>query len=741
MFASVFSRMAAFAAVLTAGALCAQSAMADVKLPKVFGSNMVLQQGMPVNVWGWAGPGESVKVSFGDASAETKATEKGEWKLSLPAQDASAKPAKLTVEGKNKIVFENVLVGEVWLCSGQSNMQMGVTVSDGAEKELASCENPNIRLFHVKTKFAPIPQTDVDSAGWLLCNSENLAKAAPWGGFSAAGYYFGKDLNKALNVPVGLIASNWGGTRIEPWTSPEGFAQVPSLNDIYKKVLTSDFRTSMHKERIDKLIDDMTVWIAAAQKARDSEAVVPPFPAFPAEFVPPAQGQQQTPCWLYNAMLHGLIPFQMRGAIWYQGESNHGEGKLYVDKTKALVASWRQLWGNPAMPYYLVQIAPYQYGSENPFTTAEFWEAQYEITKAIPNTGIVGTTDIANLKDIHPKNKAEVGRRLALQALAKTYGKKDIESDGPAFKSFSVEGSKVRVAFDNVPTGLKSNDGKPLDWFEIIDAEKGGFVAAKAEIDGKAVVLSAEGVDKPVAIRFAWSKLAEPNLVSSEGLPAYPFRAGDVPKRDPLVNIPGTSDLELIYELDLGKLGANIVYDVDNSAKFKGAFDKIAYYLELGSKDGGKYIFVSTDAFTDDLKKIGVPTVASKANFQQLLKSMDVYSNVPGIVCGTGIKTGNIEFWPNNYGAPNAKNIPNASPAVYDFGDQFSDPVAGYGSMQIHNYGAKQTLFAINHWVTGQNADLGIGNRPGAPATDWTFAANAKSYEVKSLKVFVSPKR
>ncbi len=736
---SAFSRMTALAAVLTAGALCAQSAMADVKLPKVFGSNMVLQQGMPVNVWGWADPGESVTASFGDSKADAKANEKGEWKLVLPAPKTSATPAKLTIKGKNEIVLDNVLVGEVWLCSGQSNMQMGVGVCEEGQKPIEACENPNIRLFTVKMKFSAAPQSDVEGTGWQLCNPENLGKAKGWGGFSAAGYFFGKELNKALNVPVGLIESNWGGTRIEPWTPPVGFAQVPSLADLYKRVLVSDSSSSLHKQRIDQLVNEVSTWISEAQKARDAETAVPAFPAFPGEFVPPAKDQQQTPCWLYNAMIHGIVPFQIRGAIWYQGESNHGEGKVYTEKTKAQVAGWRKVWDNPAMPYYLVQIAPYQYGNENPYTTAEFWEAQFAITKEIPNTGIIGTTDIADLKDIHPKKKEEVGRRLALQALAKTYGKKDIVADGPAFKAMAVEGAKLRISFDNVPTGLKANDGKPLSWFEIIDADKGGFVQAKAEIDGKTVVLSADGVEKPVAVRFGWSKLAEPNLVSSEGLPAYPFRAGDVPKRNPLVNIPGAAGFELVYDLDLGKLAKDISYDVDNSDKIKGSFDRIAYYIELGSKDEPQYLFVSTEAFTDDIKKVGVPSLASKASFQQLLNNMEVYSNVKGIATGSGLK-GNIEFWPNNYGPANAKNVPNASAQGYDFGDQMSDPLDGYGSMQIHNYVAKQTLFAVNHWAAGKGADLGIGNRPDQQNSDWTFAGNAGSYELKRLRVFVSPK-
>jgi len=348
------------------------------------------------------------------------------------------------------------------------------------------------------------------------------------------------------------------------------------------------------------------------------------------------------------------------------------------------------------------------------------------------------TTDISMLNDIHPTNKKEVGRRLALLALANTYGKKDLVCYGPKFKSLKAEGSKLRISFDYAASGLASRDGKPLNWFEIIDGETGGFVKADAEIDGSSVLLSSPEVKKPVAVRFGWSKLAEPNLMNAEGLPAIPFRAGDVPDRDQLVFIPEAKDFQLVYDLELSKLGKEISYDVDSRAKIAGSFDRIAYMLELEPSGSDKqYVFVSMDAFTNDLAKIGVPTLASGASFQTKVGNMSVYSNVPGVVTGSGLKGGCIEFWPNNYGPANAAKIPNASNDNYDFGDQLSDPADGYGSMQVHNFDAKQTLFAINHWPAGSGADIGIGNKPGAQHSDWTFSNNAQSYAKKRLRVFV----
>jgi sialate O-acetylesterase len=239
-------------------------------------------------------------------------------------------------------------------------------------------------------------------------------------------------------------------------------------------------------------------------------------------------------------------------------------------------------------------------------------------------------------------------------------------------------------------------------------------------------------------MRFAWSMLAEPNLMNAEGLPAGAFRAGTVPKRDPLaLNVPEAKDYQLVYDLDLGKLGADITYDVDNHSKITRPFDRIAYFLELQDADKNtQYLYVSMEAFTDALDKIGVPTAKSGAHFQQNVANMNVYSNVKKIVARTGLTGGNIEFWPNNYGPANGASVPNASAQVYDFGDEPSGPADGYGSMQVHNHAAKQTLFAVNHWKEGSRADLGIGNQPtGNP--DWTFAGNASSYQAKRLRVLV----
>ncbi len=296
------------------------------------------------------------------------------------------------------------------------------------------------------------------------------------------------------------------------------------------------------------------------------------------------------------------------------------------------------------------------------------------------------------------------------------------------------------MTFDHVGSGLISRDGKPLNWFEIV-GEDTDFVPATATIDGDSVVLSAPEVKKPAAVRFGWNKLAEPNLANKEGLPAVPFRAGEVPKRDWLsLKVPEAKDYQLVYDLDLGKLSDNIAYNVDKSADIHGKIDRIAYFLELQRpSEPTRYAYVSLPAFTQDLSKVGIPTADSGASFQQLVDDMTVISNVKGIATGSHLSGGNIEFWPNNYSVINGKNIPNASGSVYDFGDQMETPVRGYGCMQIHNYAAKQTILAVNHWSAGNDADLGIGNSTGQ-TRDWTFTSNAPSYEVKRLRVLVHVK-
>ncbi len=687
--------------VLAVAVLClCATAQADVRLPHVFGSHMVLQRDQALPVWGWADAGEKITVQLGDGAPV-----------------------------KNTIVLDDVLVGEVWLCSGQSNMQGAVANTDNAHEEIAAANLPEIRHIAVPRVPAGFPADDFNG-DWRVCSPETV------GSFTAAGFYFARYLQPELNVPIGLINSSWGGTLIEPWTPPVGYARVPALDDILQRVTLTNPTSAGYKTVLAEYITQTQDWLGKARQALADEAPLEPAPAYPAEIAPFTD--RQDPTALCNSMICPLVPYAIRGAIWYQGESNHGDGMVYADKMKALVGGWRTLWNQGDFPFYYVQIAPYGYGTENAYILPTFWEAQTAALE-IPNTGMAVINDIGNLTNIHPTNKQDVGKRLALLALKRTYGRAEVVDSGPTFKSMSIDGRRIIVQFDNVGSGLASRDGKPLDWFEIIGMET-DFVKADAVIEGDTVVLTADEVKQPAAMRFAWHKTAEPNLMNKEGLPAWPFRAGEVPERDYLaLNVDEAKDYKLVYAFDVAKAAGTINYDEDNRDKIAGPFDRIAYFLELQTPgESTEYVYVSMDAFTDDLGKIGVPALATKAKFQQKVSNMNVVSNVEAIVTGTGLTGGNIEFWPHNYGPPNGAAVPNASATVWDFGDQPGDPENGYGCMQVHNYEAKQTIFAINHWAAGGGTDVGIGNSDG-DTRDWTFAANAGNYHVKKLRVLVRP--
>jgi sialate O-acetylesterase len=466
---------------------------ADVTLSPIIGSHMVLQRESACPIWGWAGEGEEVTVEFAGQKQTAKPDASGKWMVKLQPMKANSTGQTMIIRGKNELKLDDVLVGEVWLCSGQSNMEMTVGSSMNAKEESAAATDSRIRHIKVNNPPTKTPEAKVISQGWQPATPQTV------GGFTAAGYFFAREIAKNLDVPVGLLGANWGGTRIEPWTPPVGFKDVPALASIAEKLET--FPETQEKP----------------DKADPTKKVT--------------EVKLQSPLALFNGRIAPLIPFAIRGALWYQGESNNGEGMLYAEKMKALIGGWRKVWAMPEMPFYFVQLAPFIYGNANPENLARIWEAQAAALK-IPNTGMAVITDISMLKDIHPKNKQEVGRRLALWALAKTYGKKDVVFSGPLFKTAKFDGNKVVLSFDHVDGGLKSRDGAPLSHFQIAGEDK-KFVPAKAEIAGETVVIAGEGVEKPTAVRFGFNQDAEPNLANKTGLPASPFRTDDWPVQTP----------------------------------------------------------------------------------------------------------------------------------------------------------------------------------------------------------------
>jgi sialate O-acetylesterase len=486
--------------------ICVSTVFADVKLPHVLGSNMVLQRDMPVPVWGWADAREQVTITLGDHEATTTADADGNWRVTLPMMAAGG-PHKMTVNGdRNTIELTDILVGEVWVCSGQSNMQWSVRGSNDSEKEIAEANYPMIRLFHVPRKPSGLPADDVNAA-WRATTPETVEH------FSAVAYFFGRKLHKTLDVPIGLIHTSWGGTRIEPWTPPAGFASAPKVQGIHQQIQLDN---EDYRNKLGQKLDEIEVWVQETRTALAENKRILPMP----ENRHPLNHHTQ-PTGLYNGMVHPLVPFGIRGAIWYQGESNLQDGMMYHEKMKALINGWRTVWGQGDFPFYFVQLAPFNYRGEHALLLPQLWEAQ-SATLSVPNTGMVVTTDIGNTRDIHPRNKQDVGKRLGLWALAKTYHG-DVVYSGPLYKSMQVDGQKIRISFDTIGGGLVSRDNQPLTWFEIAD-NSGNFVKAQAEIAGDEVVVWSDTISEPTIVRFGWHQEAEPNLMNEEGLPASPFR-------------------------------------------------------------------------------------------------------------------------------------------------------------------------------------------------------------------------
>lgn len=702
---------------------------AELALPSIFSDHMVLQREQAVPVWGTADAGATLTVQFAGQSISTTADSAGKWRIDLKPLQASATPRELLVTSsmeQQTVALRDVLVGEVWLCSGQSNMQWAMQKSSKADMDIANAESATIRLYYTPRVASAHPLETIN-ASWTPCTPDTVRD------FSAVAYYFGKKLNHDLNVPVGLLHSSWGGTRIEPWTPPCGFEGIDALADIHAMLEKTLPDSPDYKQAMSGYLKQIKQWTAESSEAFEAGAYVSAPPALPEGLM--LGESHQTATKIYNAMIHAHVPFAIKGAIWYQGEANRRDGVLYIDKTRALLNGWRSLWGYE-FPFYFVQIAPFRYSTEAPEILAEFWEAQSAIVEQIPNTGMAVISDVTDLKDIHPANKEVPGTRLALLALDNTYGK-DHVSTGPVFDKMEQLDGALKVTFD-AAEGLSTRDGKAPDWFEVA-GEDGVFKQAQAVIEGSSVVLSSVEVPAPLVVRFAWHKLAIPNLVNGAGLPTSAFRAGKLPEVN-VTNLPEADGFRTVYQIEL-PVDANYAkaqpsYGVDNQAA-TGAFTQVAYFLEL-QKPGQarKYVFVSMDAFTDDVSKVGIPTVESGAKFMQQVLNLTVRSNVESLTDCSNSDGGNIEFWPGNYAPGNEQKIPGANPAKHDFGDAGSSQIPGYGSMQIHHWKAQQTVFAINHWGTTGVVDIGIGNSTGKTA-DWTFTGNAKDYTLRRLTVMV----
>jgi len=471
-----------------------------ITLASVFTHHMVLQQGIPVSVWGTARPGNMIRVMFAGQVKTTGVTSDGRWHLSLDPLEYSseprtlsagyASPAEKSPESETNYV-EDILVGEVWFCSGQSNMEMGMSETADRDKELRDAVYPGIRLYHIKKNASPFPVERISSR-WHECNPKALT-AYRWDGFSAVAFFFGRRLHKELGVPVGLIQSAFGGSRIHPWIPKEALKGIAALRKEYELL-----------ERADREYAEAVKVSAGAVHA----------------FSGNNEYSRLKPATLFNAMVFPVLPFVIRGLLWYQGESNVGEGMAYAEKMKALISGWRKKFGRRDLPFYYVQIPPYDYGEET--LLPSLWEAQ-EACLSIPHTGMITAVDMGDPKELHPPRKREIGERLALLSLWDTYGRNDVRWSGPVFSGIRIEGNIAVISFDHTEGGLASSDGKPLSCFAIAGPD-GIFVPARAEIHGTTVAVKSERVKVPAFVRFAWTNTSLPNLCNGAGLPARPFR-------------------------------------------------------------------------------------------------------------------------------------------------------------------------------------------------------------------------
>ena len=569
-----YHRLLAVAAIIAAS----PATRAAIKPASMFTDNAVLQQQMPVPVWGTADPNEAITVAINGATATTTAAADGKWSVKLPPLKAGG-PWTMTITGSaaDSITLSNVLVGEVWVCSGQSNMEFGIRLVADSEKAIVGANDPQIRLFNAGNALAFAPQSS-SPGDWAVCSPDTLRKNGAWGGFSAVGYYFGRDLKQALNVPIGLIQAARGGTMAALWTSREGLsgnpvlkyyvdqydAEVAAYSDALKPSASSApnlkalYAAAKAKYDTDngpalaKYAADVDAakakYLADADAAKAAGQAAPPGPVLPRRprlpLAPHDFSAQADPTQLFNGIVNPLIPYAIRGVVWYQGESNSGGDGSYPARSfeyqtlfPTLIADWRSHWGEGDFPFYFVQIAGYTPPAPRPtpFGWAETREAQRLASLKGPNTGMAVITDLGDSKNVHPKRKELVGDRLALIARALTY-KQPIEYSGPQFAALKIDGAKARVSFTHAAgmtagsvidgSGAAVASPDKLVGFEVAGADQ-KYYPADAAFEGNDVVVSSPDVPTPVAVRYGWANFPVANLQNSAGLWASPFKTDD----------------------------------------------------------------------------------------------------------------------------------------------------------------------------------------------------------------------
>ncbi|NQX02685.1 sialate O-acetylesterase [bacterium] len=486
---------------LTITALATASLFADVTPNPLFSDGAVLQRDHPVPVWGTARDGEKVTVEFENQKLGTTAAD-GKWNVTLKPLKAGG-PFTMTLSGDNVVTVKDLLVGDVWLCSGQSNMHFRMSGVENSTQEIAAADDPALRFFNVPQQMAQSPITSLQGT-WQPVSPQTAGEC------SAVAYYFGRELQRKLGVPVGLLISSVGGTRIESWMRAETLAATGQSADLIKKwsdISPGEFKR-ISADYVSFQFQRDRVYPKAVQEAKTRGAPVPPAP------VAPKIRTHDCPSALHNGMIAPLQPFAIRGAIWYQGESNSGQPGPYQKLLPAMIGDWRQVWGKD-LPFLFVQLAAYRN------THPAFREAQHLIWQNTPRTAMVVTTDVGNAANIHPTRKRPVGERLALAARALSHGE-NIVSSGPIFKDLQIAGNRATLSFTHEGRGLIAKGGE-LQGFTLAGAD-GKFLPASAEIQGNTVIVTSDQVTRPAAVRYNWAMMTEGNLFNREDLPAAPFR-------------------------------------------------------------------------------------------------------------------------------------------------------------------------------------------------------------------------
>jgi len=486
---------------------------ADVRLPGIIQSHMVLQRDVAVPIWGWAEPEEEITVTLAGQTKSATAGADGKWTVKLDPLTAGG-PHTMTIAGANTITLEDILVGEVWLCSGQSNMAMTVAGVRDAEQEAAAADLPQIRMATLTRQAAPEPQEDCPVRAWQVCSPETVK------GFSATAYFLGRHLHQHLNVPIGLINSSWGGTCVEAWTSREALAQLESGRALIEKwqKMAAEYDPEAAQQAYEKRLAE---WQEKVKGIPAGE----PRPRKPTPPIHPEKNQN-APGTLYNGMIAPLVPFAIRGAAWYQGERNSNsvtDAYEYREELPALIGNWRQVWGQGEFPFLFVQLPNF---AGKQADALPLNRESMLLSLRTPNTAMAITIDIGETDNIHPKNKQDVGERLGLAARAIAYGE-NLVASGPVYRSMEIQDSQVILTFNHIGSGLVARGGELREF--AIAGEDRHFVPARAEIKADTVVVWSDEVVEPVAVRYGWASDPRCNLYNQEGLPASPFRTDDWP--------------------------------------------------------------------------------------------------------------------------------------------------------------------------------------------------------------------